>query len=218
MTDCTTQREKVIRRAAEMFVELGVKSIRMDDIAKDLAMSKRTLYELFADKSELLYHSIRHMRAEASKRLVERIDIERDGLPALFVMFEAMMNNSQRLQRFYENLSKFYPEVFKRTMIEGRDEGLLHLRRILHRFIEKGLVSPHVNVDLSITMFYYTAMGLVRRKEQLSLPEGISEQVAFGYTIINFFRGLATVEGMRQIDEWIAKNPPLSSRIAINKF
>lgn len=213
-----TQREKVIKRAAEMFAELGVKSIRMDDIAKDLAMSKRTLYELFADKSELLYHSVKYMRTEASKRLMEQIDIERDGLPALFKMFDGMMNDSQRLQRFYENLSKFYPEVFKRTMIEGRDEGLLHLRRFLQRFIEKGLVSQYVNVDLSITMFYYTAQGLVRRKEQLSLPEGISEQIAFGYTIINFFRGIATVEGMRQIDKWIAENPPLSSRVVMNKF
>lgn len=213
-----TQREKVIKRAAEMFAELGVKSIRMDDIAKDMAMSKRTLYELFADKSELLYHSVKYMRVEASKRLMEQIDFERDGLPSLFKMFEGMMDNSQRLQRFYENLSKFYPEVFKRTMIEGRDEGLLHLRKILNRFIEKGLVSEHVNVDLSITMFYYTAQGLVRRKEQLSLPEGISEQIAFGYTIINFFRGIATVEGMRQIDKWIAENPPLSNRVVMNKI
>ena len=216
--DNLTQRERVIARAAEMFAEFGVKSIRMDDIAKDLVMSKRTLYELFADKRELLYHSVKHMNAEVSKRLMEHIDIERDGIPALFKIFDVMMNNSQRLQRFNDNLSKFYPEVFKRTMIEGRDEGLLHLHKILLRFIEKGLVSPHVNVDLSVTMFYYTAQGLVRRKEQLLLPEGISEQIAFGYTIIIFFRGIATVEGMRHIDKWIAENPPLSSRIAMNKF
>lgn len=216
--DNLTQRERAIARAAEMFVEFGVKSIRMDDISKDLVMSKRTLYELFANKIELLYHSVKHMHAEASKRLVEHINIERDGIPALFKILDVMMNNSQRLQRFNEDLSRFYPEVFKRTTIEWRDEGLLHLRKVLLRFIEKGLVAPHVNVDLSITMLYYMAQNLVFRKEQLSLPEGISEQIAFGYMIINFFRGIATVEGMRQIDKWIAENPPLSSRIAMNKF
>lgn len=212
MTETLIPRERVIRRAAEMFAELGVKSIRMDDIAKDMAMSKRTLYELFADKSELLYHCVKHMSTTEQRRRSERIDLDEGGIPALLEMFFAMIDYSREFRRFNENLCKFYPEVFKRVLTENRDQGLARLRDVMSRFIAKGLISPHVNVDLSITMFYYTAMGLVRRQGQLSLPTGISEEMAFGYTVVNFFRGIATVEGVQQIDRWLAEQKPLNRK------
>jgi hypothetical protein len=61
------------------------------------------------------------------------------------------------------------------------------------------------NIDLSITMFYYTSMGLMRRQGRLVLPNGVTELDAFRYTIVNFFRGIATLKGVEQIDAWIAE-------------
>ena len=50
-----TQRDYIIDRATQMFVSQGIKSVRMDDIAQSLGVSKRTLYEMFGDKEELIY-------------------------------------------------------------------------------------------------------------------------------------------------------------------
>ena len=44
------QKERIIEQAMQMFVSQGIKSVRMDDIAQQLGVSKRTLYELFGDK------------------------------------------------------------------------------------------------------------------------------------------------------------------------
>lgn len=49
------QKERIIEQAMQMFVTQGIKSVRMDDIAQQLGVSKRTLYELFGDKEGLLY-------------------------------------------------------------------------------------------------------------------------------------------------------------------
>jgi hypothetical protein len=54
-------------------------------------------------------------------------------------------------------------------------------------------------------MFYYTSMGLMRRHGRLVLPNGITEQDAIRYTIVNFFRGIATLKGVAQIDEYLAQ-------------
>ena len=108
-------------------------------------------------------------------------------------------------QRIMENLRKFYPELFERIMVENRDYGLAMLRKQLNYLISEGLVSEKVNVDLSVTMFYYTSMGLMRRQGQLILPEGVTEADAFRYTIVNFFRGIATLKGVEQIDEYLAE-------------
>ena len=188
-----------------MIAELGVKSLRVDDVAHDLGISKRTLYELFADKEELLYYSIKHLFMIEAVEVQKGIDIIGKGIPALFEIFDAMEARSAVRKRIMENLAKFYPELYERVMTENRDYGLSVLRDKLNSLVEEGLISKMADIDLSITMFYYISMGLMRRSGRLVLPNGITEQEAFRYTIINFFRGIATLKGVEQIDEWLAR-------------
>ena len=188
-----------------MIAELGVKSLRVDDLAHDLAVSKRTLYEMFADKEELLYHGIKHLFHNEAQEVQRSVNLLQQGIPALFEIFDAMIARSAMRKRVMENLAKFYPELYERIMIENRDYGLARLREQLTRLVEEGLVSKSVNIDLSITMFYYTSMGLMRRHGRLVLPDGVTEQDAFRYTIVNFFRGIATLKGVEQIDQYIAE-------------
>ena len=128
------------------------------------------------------------------------------GIPALFETFDAMMSGSAVRKRIVENLAKFYPELYERVMTENRDYGLATLREKLNNLVAEGLISEMVNIDLSITMFYYTSMGLMRRHGRLVLPEGVTELDAIRYTIVNFFRGIATVKGVKQIDEYLTRN------------
>ena len=48
------QKERIQAKADELFMRYGIRSVSMDDIAADLAMSKKTLYQFFADKDELV--------------------------------------------------------------------------------------------------------------------------------------------------------------------
>ena len=188
-----------------MIAELGVKSLRVDDLASDLGISKRTLYEMFGDKEELLYHSIKHLLQSEASEIQSVVSAEQSGIPALFETFDEMMARSAVRKRIMENLAKFYPELYERIMTENRDYGLAVLRGKLNRLVEEGLISEMVNIDLSITMFYYTSMGLMRRHGRLVLPNGITEQEAIRYTVVNFFRGIATVKGVEQIDKYLAE-------------
>lgn len=62
-------RERIIMTATEAFTLKGIKCITMDDIAAALGISKRTLYEVFADKESLLKECILHKQAERDKYL-----------------------------------------------------------------------------------------------------------------------------------------------------
>ena len=185
--------------------ELGVKSLRVDDLAHDLGVSKRTLYEMFGDKEELLYHSLKYLLQSEAVEVKDMVLSKQSGIPALFEIFDAMMARGATRKRVMENLAKFYPALYERVMTENRDYGLAVLRDKLISLVEEGLISEMVNIDLSITMFYYTSMGLMRRHGRLVLPNGVTEQDAIRYTIVNFFRGIATLKGVEQIDEYLAK-------------
>ena len=200
-----SKREIVVKRAAEMIAELGVKSLRVDDLAHDLGVSKRTLYEMFGDKEKLLYHSIKYLLQGEASEVEASVLNKQSGIPALFEIFDAMMARAAIRRRVMENLAKFYPMLYERVMTENRDYGLAVLRKKLVALVEAGLISEMVNIDLSITMFYYTSMGLMRRQGRLVLPNGVTEQDAFRYTIVNFFRGIATLKGVEQIDEYLAQ-------------
>ena len=188
-----------------MIAELGVKSLRVDDLARDLGVSKRTLYEMFGDKEELLYYSIKYLFQKEEEEVRASVVGTQSGIPMLFEMFDAMSERGTTRKRVMENLAKFYPELYARVMTENRDKGLSQLRDKLNSLVEEELISERVNIDLSITMFYYISMGLMRSHGRLVLPNGITEQEAIRYTVVNFFRGIATLKGVAQIDDYFAQ-------------
>lgn len=186
-----------------MFVELGIKSIRMDDIAHTLGISKRTLYEKFTDKEELIYLCMKYLMDEQLRMVAETTADCDDKLEALFNGFKLMLDGGERHHRMMTNLQKFYPAVFDRIRVEHIREGVSRLREVILSYIDFGLINSNINVDLSITIFYYTATGVFGQRNNIILPEGVTEKGAFMYTIVNFFRGIATEEGVRQIDRLV---------------
>ena len=186
-----------------MFVELGIKSIRMDDIAHTLGISKRTLYEMFTDKEELIYLCMKYLMDEQLRMVAETTADCDDKLEALFNGFKLMLDGGERHHRMMTNLQKFYPAVFDRIRVEHIRGGVSRLREVILSYIDLGLINSNINVDLSITIFYYTATGVFGQRNNIILPEGVTEKGAFMYTIVNFFRGIATEEGVRQIDRLV---------------
>lgn len=198
------QKERIIERAATMFVEQGIKSVRMDDIAGAVGVSKRTLYEMFESKDNLLYLAIRHMQSHKLEHIKKSVQSSKDSLAYLFESMEMMLDNKEAHRRISHNLRKFYPATFERVRKEAEEESGRLLFSMIKHYIDCGLILPTVDIRLSVTILYYTATTLVISAGNMSLPEGVSLEDALSYTIVNFFRGIATIEGVHQIDEYIA--------------
>jgi AcrR family transcriptional regulator len=197
------QREKVIEQAAMMFAEQGIKSIRMDDIAHALAMSKRTLYEMFEDKEELLYLSITYMRRRRMAAVEARLKENGDSLAELFESFDLMTVNRELHRRISNNLQKFYPRVFERVKREAEEENGRALYSLINHYVECGLIMPTVDVRLSVTILYYTITTLITSVDNKSFSNNVTLEDALQYTIVNFFRGIATIKGVKQIDDYL---------------
>ena len=197
-------KEMIIEQAAKMFAEQGIKSIRMDDIAKTLGVSKRTLYEMFEDKEELLYLSIRYMQQQRMDKVEAKLRENTDSLGYLFESIEMMMGNRELHRRISNNLSKFYPATFERVRKESEERSGKVLYSLIEHYIDCGLIVPTVDVRLSVTILYYTTTTIISTADNMSLPDGVTLEDAMAYTIINFFRGIATIKGVQQIDDYLA--------------
>lgn len=207
------QRETIIEQAAKMFAEQGIKSIRMDDIAQSLGVSKRTLYEMVEDKEELLYLSIRYMQSRRMAKVEQKLRENTESLVQLFDSFALMTENRELHRRISNNLRKFYPATFERLRKEAEAESGKILFSLIQHYIDCGLIVPTVDIRLSVTILYYTTTTIVTSAENMSLPDGVTVNDALAYTIINFFRGIATIKGVQQIDDYLESKRKNSNNI-----
>lgn len=206
-----TQKERIINQAMQMFVTQGIKSVRMDDIAQQLGVSKRTLYEQFGDKEGLLYLAMvsyfEHNRLQWQALSAGA----RNVLEQMFMVLGDVMDRSEVTGRMMDNLKKFYPAVYEKLMREGTEQNRQEFRTMLDRGIAEGLFVGSIHIDLAITVLYYTASALVTRKD-LILPEGITEREAFVQIVSNFFRGISTAKGLELIDDYLKRYEPGKER------
>lgn len=106
----TTQRENILDHVWRVIITLGIKSVRMDDVANMMGISKRTLYEMFGDKEELLYESIVHHREKMHRVLKERADVCDNVLEMVLICFLEIFSRWDMSEwRLMNNMKKFTP-------------------------------------------------------------------------------------------------------------
>ena len=199
-----TQRENIIHHASKMFVEQGIKAVRMDDIAQELSVSKRTLYELFHDKEELIYQSICHyFQTERARRMQQIVEIE-NPLEVMVVNLRDMIDTAPVSGRIRRNIMRFYPSVYKRLTEDVQSESLDDLNRWVTGCIECGYFERNVKVKYAVDVLHHSVHGMLVNTLNEERPS--NELVSMmSYSLLVFIRGLCTVEGQRIIDKCTSK-------------
>ena len=215
-----TQREKVVEHVSQMVKTLGVKSVRMDDVAGSLGMSKRTLYEMFGDKEELLYESIVYLMHQRQLCLTNRVATCENMLEVLLVSVRLLgvSHENDMDKRLAFNLKKFYPNVYDKVKREHTEHGVAGLRYALDKCREEGYLDLTVDVELMARLFISTS-GTLLSEDNIVIPDEVTREEAFGAMTVNFLRGLASEKGLKIIDELLAREPrplKLSERRKMN--
>lgn len=190
-------RQRIIALADELFLEYGIKGISMDEIARRLSMSKRTLYEYFADKEDLLLACIDHHSA-SMKALSE--EISRRAETVLHVLLEIYRDMAPKNRRcsakFFEDMRK-YPKAMAK-MAEDRKEHLIQTMTFFETGIKQGIFLPGINYSiLSHTMIRMFDEPLPSElSQQYSMPE-IHSTLA-----LTLIRGACTEKGLHIFDDY----------------
>lgn len=199
-----TQREIIVEQAAKMFVNQGVKAVRMDDIAHELSVSKRTLYEMFGDKEELLYLCIKHFIDVGRARRIKQIAEIDNDLEIMLFSFRDMISEAPISARMRRNVKRFYPTVFKRIEDDAQKESRDDLRRWLDKCVDQGYMMPTSSCDFVVKVLYESVQGILVSENTDS--ENIINVISkISYSLVIFIRGLCTIEGIKIIDRCFDK-------------
>ena len=195
-----TQKENIIHHASKMFVEQGIKAVRMDDIAQELSISKRTLYELFNDKEELLYQSIRYYSEDLHNRRKEHISNIDNPLEVMVVSLRDMIDAAPVAGRIRRNMRRFYPSVYKRLEEEVQSKSKAELERWVAVCVECGYFERNVKIRFAVDVLHHSVHGMLVNTLDEERPSNELVEM-MSYSLLVFIRGLCTVEGQRVIDE-----------------
>ena len=97
----TDLRERIVTTASRLFQAQGVKQVRMDDVARELSVSKKTLYELFADKEELLLEVVKVISMGFHQNIKEIICSSANVLEQIFMLYKWVIEHCREVNPLF---------------------------------------------------------------------------------------------------------------------
>lgn len=191
-------KERVILEAMEAFRTHGIKSIRMDDIANQLKMSKRTLYEIFEDKETLLKECILYHQEANQKALEEVVRESRNVLEVILKCYKGSIEMYHKTnKKFIEEIKK-YPRVYD-MIINGREKD----NTVVINFLQRGVKQGIFRADINFAIIH----ALLREQMDLLMTSNVCKQFSFldvyEAIIFTYLRGMATEKGAQELDDFI---------------
>ena len=199
-----TTKEYILDGSAKLFTELGVKAVRMDDIAAQLAVSKRTIYELFRDKRDIVAQSLEWFSQK--NRIETSSEIAADNIiQELINMLRWWESTAEATTRFIKDVYRFYPDIYGEFNDRHAVEKSEMMRARLRDGVEQGYLVPWLDIDMTLYVVSNSVSMLVFG-EKSTMPAGATRNDVFRYIVVYFFRGIATEKGRGILDEYINNN------------
>ncbi len=192
-------RDRIIEQSIQSFMKYGIRHVTMDDIANNLGISKRTLYEVFKDKNELLNTCMkrleqmqdenhRKLTAECSNTLEVMIRTMQEGLKYMDLINPV----------FFSDLKKYYPMVWEEKQREHTTKGLNKIHTQLRKGINEGLFRKDFDIKI-VAKLFHEQMNLIG-DDNIFPKDEYNFQDIFKNLVINFVRGISTRKGSELID------------------
>ena len=157
--------QEILPKVTETFMRFGIKSVTMDDIARNLRISKKTLYQFVSDKNDLVSKCIRHEHSEDKCRIKEILDRNLNAIDEMFAIMEMVSEQLKQVHpSIFYDLEKYYPEAWN-EFHSFKNEFVYD---IIRNNIEKGKAEGHYRTDVNAVVI---ARMYVNRMDDLWNPD-----------------------------------------------
>lgn len=204
-TDSNTNMELKERIINETNGLLKIKSCRlltMDEIANNLGISKRTLYEQFKDKSSLLENWFNMNFEKAVIDSYKIVETSENSLVSILLMLKKANSSIHTIKYDYiKDLNKYYPEIYQKTF-ERHINFQKELRnKLLLNALEDNLVLDDINFDLLNSMIQLNLFYCSKNEYMIQNPNHSLIEIAMMHIFI-IMRGVSTTKGIEIIDKY----------------
>ena len=175
----------------------------MSDIANELGISKRTLYEVFRDKEDLLENCIGLHIDKADKAIQTLAENSEDVIDTIMHLFARYLNELRKINRLVMyDLKKYHPNLYKKLEYKQKEDVHM-LLPLLDKGVKQELIRKDVNIEIILWLVKSQFRALITDEylpiEKYSINEFIQT------IILTFIRGIATPSGIEKVDRIIER-------------
>ena len=192
---------RILQIATALFHQHGIKQVKMDDIANDLRISKRTLYEVYENKEDLLFEVLQQHDSVERQQLLE---FDKPGTNVINIILEIYRVRTAEFitinPLFFEDLQK-YPNLltYVRKLHEDKEAEIV---AFIERSKNEGLFPENVNYgivrELTFASEQFVMNNFLFKRYDITELSRIM--------IMLFVRGICTEKGIKLLDQYFAEN------------
>ena len=156
-----SESKQIIEKAAELFLTFGPKAVTMDDISLKMGISKKTLYQFFQKKNELVEDVMLHVHEQIEKAVDEIQLTETKAINEMFqihdTIFEMIRSENEI---FVHQLIRFYPEIYNKHKEEKLTKMLYFLKKSYKKGEEQGVFKSNENNEITLRFLIANIMAI----------------------------------------------------------
>lgn len=194
---------EMLDRIGRLLHQNGLKGLRMDNVAKDLAISKRTLYEIFGSKEDMVIRVMDHTHDKICRRSEEIFRCAPNVMEALMGIFSYHRDNIRDVNvSFFRDMDETFTQM--QAKYRKDEEKVYKWTEFIYSLgVKEGMFRPDLDFVLSSRLFKVQMESLKRMEE--NFPPGLSIVQAFDAITIGFLRSIASPKGMEVLDSLAPK-------------
>lgn len=194
-------KDQILRTSFDLFSQNGIKNVSMDDIAQTIGISKRTIYESYADKEELLCQGIIY-NYDRNIKLMNVYEKEATTiLEAIILFFNDIMKKPRCYNKKYFNDLKRFPKALD-LQNKFRTEFFEKCKSCFEKGVKEGVFIPDINIEI---------WSLLAEKHANMLQPSTSFSnhsvvELFNTVFYTFLRGISTENGIQIVEYYTKQN------------
>ncbi len=198
-------KEKILHTATELFLNYGFKSITMDEIAKTISISKKTIYTHYKTKIELVEATVFLIFNQISTGIDAICAIKNNPIEELFAIKEFVVENLKGEKSSPQfQLKKYYPKIF--TSLQKKQFEIMEecVKENLKRGVDTGYFRKEIDIDF-ISRIYFS--GVTSTKDLEIFPMGKNDMKTLMTMYLDYhLRAIATPKGIEKLKVVLSKN------------
>jgi AcrR family transcriptional regulator len=195
------QIERIVQGGEELFLKAGIKSVTMDDIAKHLGMSKKTIYQFFKDKNELVVALVKKKLKDDEDMMCEIISKSGNVIEEMINMMKCSEDIFSRINPIViHDLQKYHPDAWKQFQ-NFKAEVLVHtLEELLTKGIKQGYIRPDIDVKI-IARMRVSQVEMGFNTDLFPVGEFSTWKVQYQF-LEHFNYGICTLKGYKLLNQY----------------
>lgn len=194
-------KDKIIHTAESLFLQYGIRSVTMDDIAKELGISKKTIYQYFSDKEEIVCNVTEDHLSKEKAEIKSIVYGSDNAIEVLRGISRCMRRNIQNMNpSLLFDLKKYYHKAWKIYENFKHGELVRMMEETLERGVKEGLFRPEINPSvLAIARMEQAQLGM----DPQIFPREQFDFIDVQYQLVNMFiYGILSEKGRAVMEEY----------------